>query len=1474
MRFQRVILSRINFAAAALACGTYVSPLVLPSAFADSPAAVSKANAESLGTRFATYQTGAGDRYFAGTVQPSATDSLLKQLRSQPAAISIVVDSSASQVGDYRNDQVAALEGVLSSLRKGDTVQIFASDVATTAMSEAIDAKDTEAIRSAIAKFRRRLPLGNTNLSVAIETARAALVAYPNQVTKSLIYIGDGASIDTSGNESRIAALVDALRADQIAVHSLAVGPSKNVELLATLANQTGGDLSLVDDAKANSAELLGKQIGQYATMSPIWMKSLTLPEGAHTVQAKRLPPLRLDRDSVLIGKFTPTAASSGEIKIDGESSAGSVSLVSEVVMEPSHPDFSFLPGMVQSSTANEGLMLPTAGSPLLREAARVLAVRAEELAKAGGMALQQGSRRGANAIADMALEADPDNQEAQAVKKLSAGGYRLVVQSDEDPFGGLFSDTPAAAAPAAGDDPFAESAPAPMAAPPAVAPAPAPEPTGPVPPRPMPTRPMVAPRPTPAPPAPGRPGPSPRAAGGSMLGGGSAFAGDDDLLDAPSGLLDEVVAERGQEVGRLRAEVRAQLRAARRMLDSNPVGVAGSLKSLLNRVETQPNVDPQIRQELQAQVRSAIQISSRREAAFVDAQASASQVTAAATQTEQLLQEAFRREEQIKTLSNQLNALIDERRYDEADGDVSIALAELAGIELAGTSAIGNQTILATQMLNNYARAIRLRLLRERNFLDALALAEKSNIPFVDEPPILYPDAEQWQRMSRRRLERYGSIELTGDNEVERRISAALGDDTTQNFVEETLENAIRQISETHDIPIVIDNKALEELGINSDTPVSISLKNVSLRSFLRLMLRELDLTYMIKDEVMQITTTEAAEANPVIKVYPVGDLVVPVINLGGGGGMGGGGMGGGMGGGGGGMGGGGMGGGGMGGGGGGGMFAVPGEVTIADKKTASGVTVPFATSPTAKEVKPAKETKPADAESTKSVVSVERVRVTPTEGQSIADAWFAYFDQLKIESPEALKTHDARIRATVSHINAAAAGADQAGDVKKTLAAFTEVRDLLAAAIATGNVQPWMYRAYAISLQATGAEIAEIERAYLSAVDFADTPEEVLHVAGQLQMVGCDAAALRLCQSVAGVQPYRREAYVMGMRLAEKLDDVDGMQWACRGILGQAWPTKFEKIEADARLLARVTHQRLVERGDTKMAEAFLADLQKATSHDLIVKVTWTGDADIDIAVEEPSGTVCSMEEPNSEGGGTFLGDKFPGMERLEDDGYVSETYICPQGFTGVYRVLIRRVWGNVATGKVTVDVLSDVGRDSQKFIRQEIDLTEKDALVMVDVKEGSRKTQVGDAQIAHLRDVQNNVNQNLLGQFGGGNDPAVAQQYLRDLANMGISNGGAGIIGNNQRGFGQPGAVGFRPEITVLPEGATLLALAIISADRRYVRISPAPVFSQIGAVTTFNFVDGMAGGDVGGGAGGGAGGGVGGGGGAGGGGGGIL
>ena len=452
-----------------------------------------------------------------------------------------------------------------------------------------------------------------------------------------------------------------------------------------------------------------------------------------------------------------------------------------------------------------------------------------------------------------------------------------------------------------------------------------------------------------------------------------------------------------------------------------------------------------------------------------------------------------------------------------------------------------------------------------------------------------------------------------------------------------------------------------------------------------------------------------------------------------------------------------------------------------------------------------------------------------------------------MKITSAKELTILDQRIRTTARQHSIKADNAQKAGKTSEAISHFADARDTVAAALRAGHAQPWMYQVYAIALKATNAPKADVERALLSAVDFAETPEEILHVAMRLEDIGSHAAALRLCRNVASLDEYRREPYVMGMRNAEKINDIDGLKWACQGVLGQAWPKKFQPVVDHAKLVARATYAQLIEEGRREEADAFNKQLKLAAAHDVIVRVRWTGDADIDVAIEEPSGTICSLENTTTSSGGTLLGDSFPGLGE-DATGAVSETYVCPKGFSGTYRLLLRKVWGEVTTGSATVEILTDVGRADQRFIRQQIPLTEKDALLVFEVKDGQRKEEIAAAQLEHLRDVQRDIRGDVLAQFAGDNQDAgqVLQDLYRDVQRF--TGGGAGVISNpgfDPRGFRRGGAVGFRPEITQLPEGASVSGLAIISADRRYVRITPAPFFSQVGDVTTFNFVSGEAG-----------------------------
>ncbi|GAF95281.1 unnamed protein product, partial [marine sediment metagenome] len=285
------------------------------------------------------------------------------------------------------------------------------------------------------------------------DSVRAKLVAEPQNHSRSIVYIGDGASIDAMKDEQRFGAIVDALRADRIAVHSIAIGPANNVELMAVLANQTGGVVGVVGDSENTKPESVGRLVGSSAVMSPVWLDDATLISGMTSVQQDRLPPLRLDRDTILLGTLTKES-SDGSLKFSGVTSGSAVSIVADGMMEQSHPDFGFLAGLVKQASDNHGLTLPTAGSAMLRETARVLSAKSEELVKAGNLALQQGNRRGAKAVIEKALEADPNNADAVTLERIT--GNRLVVQNesdnlddlfsegsgDEDPFGGTEADS------------------------------------------------------------------------------------------------------------------------------------------------------------------------------------------------------------------------------------------------------------------------------------------------------------------------------------------------------------------------------------------------------------------------------------------------------------------------------------------------------------------------------------------------------------------------------------------------------------------------------------------------------------------------------------------------------------------------------------------------------------------------------------------------------------------------------------------------------------------------------------------------------------------------------------------------------------------------------------------------------------------------------------------------------------------------
>lgn len=106
--------------------------------------------------------------------------------------------------------------------------------------------------------------------------------------------------------------------------------------------------------------------------------------------------------------------------------------------------------------------------------------------------------------------------------------------------------------------------------------------------------------------------------------------------------------------------------------------------------------------------------------------------------------------------------------------------------------------------------------------------------------------------------------------------ILKALKKKVSVDYVKEPLESVLRDLQEKFKINIQIDKKGLDDVGICPTTPITIRLKDIPLQSLLRLMLHDIDLTYMIKDDVLLITPPEVADQQLTMHVYDVADLVV----------------------------------------------------------------------------------------------------------------------------------------------------------------------------------------------------------------------------------------------------------------------------------------------------------------------------------------------------------------------------------------------------------------------------------------------------------------------------------------------------------------------------------------------------------------------------------------------------------------------
>jgi general secretion pathway protein D len=113
-----------------------------------------------------------------------------------------------------------------------------------------------------------------------------------------------------------------------------------------------------------------------------------------------------------------------------------------------------------------------------------------------------------------------------------------------------------------------------------------------------------------------------------------------------------------------------------------------------------------------------------------------------------------------------------------------------------------------------------------------------------------------------------------------EREIESKLRTRVTLNFTDAPLRQVMDNLRASYGVNIYVDQQALDQEGVSMERPVSVKLEDVSLKSVLNLMLKQVHLTYIIKDEVLQITSESAARGRMQRVTYQVADLVIPIPN------------------------------------------------------------------------------------------------------------------------------------------------------------------------------------------------------------------------------------------------------------------------------------------------------------------------------------------------------------------------------------------------------------------------------------------------------------------------------------------------------------------------------------------------------------------------------------------------------------------
>lgn len=365
---------------------------------------------------------------------------------------------------------------------------------------------------------------------------------------------------------------------------------------------------------------------------------------------------------------------------------------------------------------------------------------------------------------------------------------------------------------------------------------------------------------------------------------------------------------------------------------------------------------------------------------------------------------------------------------------------------------------------------------------------------------------------------------------------------------------------------------------------------------------------------------------------------------------------------------------------------------------------------------------------------------------------------------------------------------------------------------------VKPWVYEALAIALKMSKGSAEEIERAQLSVVDV--QPQDAqgyVRASGTMSDNKRWDRAVAYCRQASLLEPNSPRPYADAMIYAERIKDTEAIAWAAGNVLSRDWPFDNQILHRKADDALRELRNILESEQRSSRAQALEVAARQHRQRDLSIKLTWLGDADLDLEVTEPIGTVCSFLQRQTLGGGTLIGDQV-GSSR-------DEMYIAAQAFSGEYKIQVRKIWGRPLGSKATLEIVEHDGTPEQRILVRDRIAFDRTHTLSVNLRSGRRKSV---AQISSLVCPRQEAHS------------TTSDRSLHQLQSLVDADAGTSVRGGfgHRESSASPKQRLSRPRTRKLPSvvasGIEMTLQPVLANDHSVLGMSLQPIFETLGSV----------------------------------------